>query len=221
MSNRSCPIRLSFLIPPSRTGGLRRIIPAKVLHWLRIILLRAGGFLEQELLPRYIQINPGGKVLENRCCSGTDEYFISMNVSGTSRSVLSFLRRARKLPAKISPGKRIGASNVIEGDMFSDDVLSRYDSTFDVVFSRGLIEHFTDPARSHRCASAFNKTRSNHSDFDSEAYGISLFAYSNVDAAADPQSTTSASCIFNRSASYLNGPTSSPCFAAIREDQTF
>jgi SAM-dependent methyltransferase len=39
----------------------------------------------------------------------------------------------------------IDPANVIEGDLFNDEFISRYESRFDVVFSRGLIEHFTDP----------------------------------------------------------------------------
>jgi SAM-dependent methyltransferase len=35
--------------------------------------------------------------------------------------------------------------NVIEGDLFDEALTERYESRFDVVFSRGLIEHFADP----------------------------------------------------------------------------
>ena len=98
------------------------------------------------LLPKYVERRSGPSVLEVGAAPGEDvlrfwrlygytPFGLEYSPVGAEATRRTFHR------AGIDPG------NVIEGDLFDEALIARQESRFDVVFSRGLIEHFTDPRR--------------------------------------------------------------------------
>lgn len=76
---------------------------------------------------------PGDEVLKFHECFGYQPFGLEYTPAGAAATRRNFERRG------VNPG------NVIEGDLFDDALTRVYESRFDVVFSRGLIEHFADP----------------------------------------------------------------------------
>ncbi len=121
--------------------------------WKRVLsaaIRKCGGdsygndWFWNRLLPKYVERKPGASVLEVGAAPGED--------------VLRFWRRCDYTPfgLEYSPAgaeatrrtfqrEGIDPGNVIEGDLFDEALMVRQEARFDVVFSRGLIEHFTDP----------------------------------------------------------------------------
>jgi len=97
------------------------------------------------LLPRFVSADPSGRVLEIG--------------SGAGHLLIHFHRRFGHIPygveytpAGAEANRRsfaangIDSGNVIEEDALAPSFTDRYLESFDVVMSRGFIEHFTDPA---------------------------------------------------------------------------
>lgn len=100
--------------------------------------------LWEVLYPKFLPRGAGLRVLEIGSAPGThlielhrrfgyEPFGVEYTPAGAE------LNRARFAENGIPP------ENVIEADVFSEDFCRRYQSHFDVVFSRGLIEHFKDP----------------------------------------------------------------------------
>jgi 2-polyprenyl-3-methyl-5-hydroxy-6-metoxy-1,4-benzoquinol methylase len=127
-------------------------------HWLRRTLKRLLGarFLEYmssyddhqiwDVLYRQHMPRPGALVLEVGSAPGThlvklhqtfglDPYGIEYSESGVE------VNRALFASHGLDP------QHVVQLDFFSDECLQRYRGSFDVVVSRGFIEHFAEPAR--------------------------------------------------------------------------
>ena len=54
--------------------------------------------------------------------------------------------RGVEIHRKVFAAHQIDLRNVIHADVLSDEVRQRYGGYFDVVLSRGFVEHFTDPS---------------------------------------------------------------------------
>jgi SAM-dependent methyltransferase len=78
---------------------------------------------------------PGTNLVRMKSAFGYEPYGIEYTKSGAKQNREMFARYG------------IDPNNVIEADFFSDDVAARFKGAFDVVFSAGFIEHFTDPDR--------------------------------------------------------------------------
>jgi SAM-dependent methyltransferase len=103
------------------------------------------NYLWNQLLPRFIPVDPAARVLEIG--------------SGEGHLLIHFHRRFGHIPygVEYTPSgaaanrwtfaeNGIDTRNVIEGDALSPSFAERYAESFDVVMSRGFIEHFTDPS---------------------------------------------------------------------------
>jgi SAM-dependent methyltransferase len=92
--------------------------------------LPSGGGL------RVVEIGsaPGNHLIRMREAFGWEPFGIERSPAGAA------LNRARFVSAGIDP------HNVIEGDIFDDGIAAPLAGSFDVVVSRGFIEHFPDPA---------------------------------------------------------------------------
>lgn len=116
----------------------------------RMISKAAAAFKGQdwfwsEVLPHFVQKQPapasvieigaapGDEVLMFHECFGYEPFGLEYTPAGAEATRQNFERRG------MHPG------NVIEGDLFDDALIRLQEARFDVVFSRGLIEHFTDP----------------------------------------------------------------------------
>src|SRR5258707_7140675 len=129
---------------PDQRRGMRRFIPAAVLRWGSE---SCGQYwFWKDLLPRFVERTPGATVLEIgvapgnevltfRECFGHEPLGLEYSPAGAEATRRNFERHG------VDPG------NVIEGDLFEEAVIARHESRFDVVFSRGFIEHFRDPRK--------------------------------------------------------------------------
>ena len=127
---------------PKRSAGLRRLVPPLLLHWLR------DSFAQEDfwnrLLPRYVARDPGGKVLEIGVAPGHEVLRFQARF-GHEPFGIEFSPAGAETTRRNFAAHGIRVSNVIEGDVFDRALLAQYESKFDVVFSRGFIEHFADP----------------------------------------------------------------------------
>jgi SAM-dependent methyltransferase len=135
------------LAEPRRPTGLRRIVPPQVLHWLR------DSFIQHDfwnvLLPRYIPKDPAGKVLEIGVAPGLEVLRFHERF-GYEPHGIEFSAAGAEATRGNFAARGIGLSNVIEGDFFDEALLTRHEAEFGVVFSRGFVEHFADPAQAIR-----------------------------------------------------------------------
>jgi SAM-dependent methyltransferase len=93
----------------------------------------AGGLTPQAASVIEIGAAPGDEVLMFHERFGYEPFGLEYTPAGAEATRQNFERRG------MHPG------NVIEGDLFDDTLIRLQEARFDVVFSRGLIEHFTDP----------------------------------------------------------------------------
>lgn len=127
---------------PGRRSWLRRLVPS-------VITRLGGGSYAQdrfwsELLPRFVPQQPGATVVEIGVAPG-DEVLEFHKRFGYRPFGVEYSPVGAETTRKNFDAHGIDPDNVLEGDLFSDDFIARHESRFDVVFSRGLIEHFTNP----------------------------------------------------------------------------
>jgi SAM-dependent methyltransferase len=129
-------------------SGFRRVISSAVAG------VRGPDWFWSEVLPKFVRRQtvasgdgpglsdptvveigaaPGDEALMFHECFGYAPFGLEYTPAGAAATRQNFERRG------VEPG------NVIEGDLFDDALTRLHESRFDVVFSRGLIEHFTDP----------------------------------------------------------------------------
>ena len=96
------------------------------------------------LLKRFVPVNSVGKVLEVGVAPGNEvlhfhelyglePFGVEFSLTGADATRVNFERN------------NVPPANVIQADLFDPKFLSQYQASFDVVFSRGFIEHFTAP----------------------------------------------------------------------------
>ncbi len=119
------------------------MVPATALRWIR------DSFAQDEfwnrLLPRHVPQDPNATVLEIGVAPG-DEVLHFHRRFGHAPFGIEFSPAGAEAARRNFAANGIRTSNVIEGDLFDDALSARHESAFDVVFSRGFIEHFTNPA---------------------------------------------------------------------------
>ena len=85
----------------------------------------------------------GLKVLEVGSAPG--EHLVRLNKQyGFIPYGIEYSESGNELNREIFASNNIDPDNVIYADFFSDEVHERYKGAFDIVISRGFIEHFTD-----------------------------------------------------------------------------
>jgi SAM-dependent methyltransferase len=95
------------------------------------------------LLPRYFQADPQRTILEVGSAPGFNllQFYDKFQYQPFGVEYSSTGAEANR---KAFAQKGIDPANVIEMDFFSEAFQSEYRNRFDIVFSRGFIEHFTD-----------------------------------------------------------------------------
>jgi 2-polyprenyl-3-methyl-5-hydroxy-6-metoxy-1,4-benzoquinol methylase len=95
------------------------------------------------IFPRYLADLRGAKVLEIGSAPG--EYIVEFSHKyGCIPYGIEYSDVGAELNRKVFARNGFDPANVIYGDFFSDEFHQKYKEQFDVVISRGFIEHFTD-----------------------------------------------------------------------------
>jgi glycosyltransferase involved in cell wall biosynthesis/SAM-dependent methyltransferase/peptidoglycan biosynthesis protein MviN/MurJ (putative lipid II flippase) len=111
-------------------------------------LLEYMGSYEEHLLwnviyQKYLPIKAGGKVLEVGSAPGDFLVKLSETFDVVPYGI-EYSENGADLNRQVFAENNLDPNNVIHGDFLSDEVHKRYESQFDMVISRGFIEHFTD-----------------------------------------------------------------------------
>lgn len=92
---------------------------------------------------KYIPRTPGAKMLEVGSAPG--EHLVKLNKKfGLEPYGVEYSESGVRLNREIFSSNNINPDNVIYADFFSEEFQERYRESFDLVISRGFIEHFTD-----------------------------------------------------------------------------
>jgi 2-polyprenyl-3-methyl-5-hydroxy-6-metoxy-1,4-benzoquinol methylase len=100
-------------------------------------------YLWEVLLQKYLPFNQGFKVLEVGSAPGTNLVKLH-NLLGYIPYGVDYSEEGVALNKTIFAGHNLNPNNVILADFFSETFQSQYKEYFDVVFSMGFLEHFTD-----------------------------------------------------------------------------
>jgi SAM-dependent methyltransferase len=92
---------------------------------------------------RHMPRGPGVKVLEVGSAPGTHLVHLH-RVCGVEPYGVEYTERGVLINRQLFEKHGINPDNVIHADFFSPEFQSKYEGFFDVVISRGFIEHFTD-----------------------------------------------------------------------------
>jgi SAM-dependent methyltransferase len=109
--------------------------------------IKGPDWFWNELLPKFVQKQsaaPASTVIEIGAAPG-DEALLFRDSFGYQPFGLEYTPAGAAATRQNFERRGVNPANVIEGDLFDDALTGLYESRFDVVFSRGLIEHFTDP----------------------------------------------------------------------------
>ncbi len=104
-----------------------------------------NNFLIWEIiLPKFIKKDKYKNVLEVGCAPG--KYLYKMHeLFGLNPFGVEYSQTGVDVTKKFFNQKGVNEENVIFADFFDDLFLEKYKESFDVVFSRGFIEHFENP----------------------------------------------------------------------------
>lgn len=92
---------------------------------------------------KYIPARRGAKILEVGSAPG--EHLVQLNRKfGLEPYGVEYSESGVKLNREIFSANHINPDNVIYADFFSEEFQEQYRESFDLVISRGFIEHFTD-----------------------------------------------------------------------------
>ncbi len=134
--------RRSGAAAPRHVRIARRILGPKISAWMRSY---EDHLLWNVIYPAYLPRGAGLRVLEIGSAPGSHLIGMRRNFGwepfGIERSPAgAAVNRERFAAAGIDP------ENVIEGDILDDGITGPLAGSFDVVVSRGFIEHFPDPS---------------------------------------------------------------------------
>ncbi len=130
--------------PPARTKGLLgRLLGPR----LRDLVQDYREHLVWNVLyPRYLPRRAGAKLLEVGSAPGT--HLVQVHKSyGFDCYGVEYTPRGAELNRKVFRLNGLDPANVIHADFFSPEFQTRYRGYFDIVLSRGFIEHFRDVDR--------------------------------------------------------------------------
>lgn len=95
------------------------------------------------ILPRHFNPAPGSKVLEVGSAPGV--FLVDLHKKyGCIPYGVEYSEAGVELNKSVFSQNGIDPANVIHSDFFSEDFRRQYKGQFDIVVSRGFIEHFTD-----------------------------------------------------------------------------
>ncbi|HEX8455714.1 MAG TPA: methyltransferase domain-containing protein [Pyrinomonadaceae bacterium] len=132
------------LAPPSALKRLKERM--KALLGDRATNLMAGyedHLIWNVVYEKYLAAEPGAKVLEVGSAPG--EHLVQLSQKfGLEPYGVDYSESGVKLNKEIFRAHNLDPGNVIHADFFSDEFQEQYRESFDLVISRGFIEHFTD-----------------------------------------------------------------------------
>ena len=95
------------------------------------------------IFPKYLPTNVGTKLLEIGSAPG--EFLIKLNKRFNYIPYgIEYTKNGAKLNQHLFKNNNLPPKNIIYGDFFDTQIKNSYVEYFDIVLSRGLIEHFTD-----------------------------------------------------------------------------
>lgn len=101
--------------------------------------------LWEHIYPAFLPRTPGLKVLEVGSAPG--EHLIAFHRRfGYEPYGVDYSEVGVRLNRELFAGEGISPDRVVRADFFDEDFLARFRESFDIVVSRGFIEHFDDPA---------------------------------------------------------------------------
>jgi len=127
--------------PPSRTKALlRRLVGPKV----RELVQDYREYLVwNTVYPQHLSGRKGARVLEVGSAPGT--HLVQLHQTyGLECYGVEYTPRGAELNKRVFQRNGLDPAKVIQADFFSPEFQARYRAYFDVVFSRGFIEHFRD-----------------------------------------------------------------------------
>src|SRR6266513_2974678 len=130
--------------PPARTKGLLGRLRGPRLRDL--VQDYREHLVWNVLYPRYLPRRAGAKLLEVGSAPGT--HLVQVHKSyGFDCYGVEYTPRGAELNRKVFRLNGLDPANVIHADFFSPEFQTRYRGYFDIVLSRGFIEHFRDVDR--------------------------------------------------------------------------
>jgi len=119
---------------------IKTILGKNILEYMRSY---SDYFLWEVIYKRFMPKTKGIKVLEIGSAPGNSLVRLSQTFGFVPYGI-EFSEHGVKLNKKIFILHNINPDNVIQADFLSDDFDTKYKEYFDIVISRGFIEHFTD-----------------------------------------------------------------------------
>jgi O-antigen/teichoic acid export membrane protein/GT2 family glycosyltransferase/2-polyprenyl-3-methyl-5-hydroxy-6-metoxy-1,4-benzoquinol methylase len=120
--------------------AIKTVLGKRVLEYVRSY---EDYLLCEVIYKKYMPGTSGLKVLEVGSAPG--EHLVRLNKRyGFIPYGIEYSESGNELNREIFASNNIDPDNVIYADFFSDEVHERYRGAFDIVISRGFIEHFTD-----------------------------------------------------------------------------
>ncbi len=121
---------------------LRGLLSRRRLSWLGSY---ADHLLWDVLYPTFLPKGKGLRALEVGCAPG--RYLVRLRrVFGFEPFGVEYTAEGAEAARRLFVAEGLPPENILQEDFFSEDFARRHRSAFDVVISRGFIEHFADPA---------------------------------------------------------------------------
>lgn len=128
----------------TRSGGLPKGCRQTTSPLANLILRPYSDYvLWDTLLPRYLPVLPGARVVEIGSAPGYNLVRLHQRF-GYIPYGIEYSEYGVELNKAVFAACGLPTDNVIRGDLFSPDIRNKFKHSFYVVFSAGLIEHFTD-----------------------------------------------------------------------------
>jgi 2-polyprenyl-3-methyl-5-hydroxy-6-metoxy-1,4-benzoquinol methylase len=125
--------------------------PKRTLHYILRGILKerwdrsySDWFVWDVLFPTYLSDGLNGKILEIGSAPGHHVVRFA-KMFGMEPFGIEYAEDGVIVNKETFVKNEFDPNNVIHADFFSDDITDKYQSYFDVVMSRGFIEHFDDP----------------------------------------------------------------------------
>jgi SAM-dependent methyltransferase len=113
-------------------------------HYLDQYWRDYSDYLEWDVLyPAHLPKTKGLKIIEIGSAPGTNLVRLHQTF-GYEPFGVEYAEAGANLNREVFSQHSINPNNVIRADFFSESFLARYEGTFDLVISRGFIEHFTE-----------------------------------------------------------------------------
>ena len=126
--------------PPAKPTGLKGFLKQHLDEYLRDY----GDYREWEgIYPQFLPQTKGLKIIEIGSAPGTNLVRLHKTF-GYEPYGVEYAEAGANLNREVFRQNGLDPNNVIRADAFSEEFLSRYEGYFDLVISRGFIEHFTE-----------------------------------------------------------------------------